>query len=91
MKLKAIRVPHNVLEALRETAAALGGVPLELVVQAVVREFGHEEPAFRKWLVEDFWFQPAPAATPPRRRSLGGLIRDLVHALFARLRYRTAE
>jgi hypothetical protein len=90
MKLKAIHVPHDVLEALRETAAALGGVPLELVVRAVVREFGGEEPAFRRWVVEEFWFQSF-AASAPRRPTLGGWFRDLVHRVLARRRYRTAD
>jgi hypothetical protein len=91
MSVKPIHVPPTVETGLQETAAVMGELPLEQVIDAAVWCFGQQPPEHRSTIIMEFWFDGR--ATPPvePKATLGGTIRELVHTLFLKFRHRRSQ
>jgi hypothetical protein len=84
---KVLHVPENVLQTLRQTAVAMGGVELDHLIAAAVWAFSHQDAGLKNLVVSEFWFRGIDNAEPVNRHTRsGGFIHALVRRLYAKLR-----
>jgi hypothetical protein len=91
MSVKPVHVPPSVEIGLQETAAVMGGLPLEQLIDAALWGFGQQPPEHRSTIIMEFWFDGR--ATPPvqPKATLGGTIRELAYTLFLKFRQRRSQ
>ena len=84
--MKKVHVPTQVLEALHQTAARMGGLELDQLIPAVIWAFSQQDPAVKNTLVRDGWFRGFEEEHPKAKQSLFRRVYELAKNLYAAIR-----
>jgi hypothetical protein len=85
MSKRVVRLPPDLVPALRVTASYLNEVDLDTLIAAAVWSFAQQDPGIKAAIVREFWYSGINRAPVKRKKSLLGRFYALGKHLYAQV------